>query len=248
MHQFYLIVCWWLACLAPALQGVHVRHARPIITAIHPSKGPSTGGYRVTVYGRELAWLDSDIQAFVGNKSCTKPRVLIGWEKFSVEVPPCERCGATTFSAFILNQRSNSLDYTVTDKCLGPTGDPGLKPILPPRWSAEENCTICTEVVHLATSTLADNFRYNSIFDALSRACASNHILNYSFPTSPTCHDDYSIACRILVEARATRLANFIWDFWDLYYWEGKLPVWACRDAQYCGPFLNASGDPMFES
>lgn len=235
------IVSLLLFCSVLA-EGVRVgmRDARPVITALHPSTGPTSGGFRIDVYGRELAYLESDILAFMGENSCRDPKVLVGWEKFSIEVPPCPGCGATRFNTIIMGQRSNFIDFLYTDECNGPTGDPSVQPIVPARWSQRENCTVCTELVHLTVSTLRDNFKYQSILETMPFVCNSMHLRNFSSPASPRCREDYNTPCRILIESRATRLANYIWDNWEKHYLAGRLPLWACREVQYCDPHIDA--------
>lgn len=220
--------------------NLRVGHADPILTAVHPSKGPSRGGFRVEVYGRELAYLSSDILGFMDENTCKNPRVLVGWEKFSIEVPPCPGCGRTKFNVLIMGHRSNFIDFLYTDECTGPTGDENVKPVVPEHWSGKENCTVCTELVHLSISSLRDNFKYQTILDVMPTVCRSMHVQNFTSPSSPQCREDYSIPCRILVETRATRLANYIWDNWEKHYWSGRLPLWACREVQYCSPHIDA--------
>jgi len=219
---------------------VATKSAAPVLTAIHPSKGPSSGGFRVEVYGRELAFLDSDIQGFVGGFTCKNPRVQIGWQKFSIELPPCPGCGKTQFNVMILGQRSNFIDFLFTDECAGPTGNSSMEPVLPEHWSARENCTLCTEIIHLAVSTLRDNFEYKDVVESLSFVCTSAHISNFSSPLNMRCQEDFTVPCRILVETRSTRMANFIWDNWDKLYFQGKLPLDTCREVQYCSPHILA--------
>jgi hypothetical protein len=217
-----------------------VHDARPVVTALHPSSGPSAGGFRVEVYGRELAFIDSDIKAFMGETACKDPRVLVGWEKFSVEVAPCPHCGLQRFNVLIMGQRSNFVDFLYTDECSGPTGSVDVRPALPPRFSAEENCTLCTTLVHLTIASQSDNLLFDGLLDTMQRVCGSVHLTNFTIPPKEQCREDFSIPCRILVEARGIRLATYVWSHWDELYYVGKLPLWACRDVQYCSPPIGA--------
>ncbi len=241
---FLLVMLSALAAATNTAAEAGVQHARPVLTALHPSKGLTKGGIRVEVYGRQLAYLDSDITAFMGDNICKDPKVLVGWEKFSVDIPPCPGCGRTLFNVMVFGQRSNFIEFLYTDECAGPTGDPYVEPIVPEHWSGRENCTVCTELVHLAVSSLRDNFKFQSLLDALPFACNSMHVRKYTTALGPQCQEDYNVPCRILVESRGPRLAGYIWDHWDEFYLTGRLPLWACREVQYCSPHIEAAPLP----
>eukprot|EP00939_MAST-03C_sp_MAST-3C-sp1_P004663 g4663.t1 len=209
--------------------------APPHIVSISPSFGPDSGGTLVEIRGRNLAYLRQDIKIFFGVVPAGEnelPGINVGWESIQLRTPKCTSCGVVDTNVIVGKKRSNALPFMYTNECRGPRLD-GERPILPPRFSGEENCTICTELLLLSTATVPDTCSWQQFVDTMSAACESAHFTNFSVPGS-TCFTDYNMACKVLVTSQGDQLAGLVWKYWEMNYFSGKMIDMACAEVGRC--------------
>ena len=106
--------------------------APPYVGAIEPHVGPDTGGFTVTITGRNLGFLDIDCTVKFGPALATDVHVTDSWDKLEAKVPVCPMCGAVDVVVTCGGLESNAVPYVMTNECYGPT-HPGEQSLLPPR-------------------------------------------------------------------------------------------------------------------
>lgn len=215
--------------------SVSVDLAPPHLISVTPSFGPDAGGTTILIRGRNLAFLDQDVKLFMNTLQIkdVMPHVEIGWESIRAVTPPCPQCGLTTTNVIVGKKRSNALPFLYENECRGPMADKNQRPILAPRWSAEENCTICTELLLVSSATVGDQSSWQQFVDAMGAACESRHFLNFTVPGT-SCMTDYNIACKILVRSQGDQLAALMWKYWETNYFSGKAIDMACAEVGRC--------------
>eukprot|EP00941_MAST-03F_sp_MAST-3F-sp1_P002862 g2862.t1 len=204
-----------------------------------PSFGPDRGGTKVLITGRNLAFFEKDIKLFLRGRRL-HPKVVVGWESLEVTMPSCVRCGTVPINAIVGATRSNFLNFTFTNDCFGPVQS-GL-PILPLQYSAHENCTICTEMMHLTEASAPPIATWQGFRETMERVCETVHFRKFKFPGT-RCVTDYSIACRILTQSMGDMLVDVMWREWDSSYFFGLLPDKACTLTGRCIPSINSNSD-----
>lgn len=231
---------------SPAVAEVDIdlaieRGAPPHLVQLNPSFGPDRGGTRVIITGRNLAFLDQDMKVFVRGQQL-QPKVVVGWESVEVTMPSCVRCGVVPLNMIVGSRRSNKLNFTYTNDCHGPVQE-GL-PILPFKYSSGENCTVCTELVHLTAAAAPEVSTWQGFRETMERACHTIHFSKFKVPGT-RCVTDYSTACRILMQSLGDLLVDFMWREWDSAYFFGMLPDRVCTLAGRCDPTLSTSLDAI---
>lgn len=210
--------------------------APPYVGAIEPHVGPDTGGFTVTITGRNLGFLDIDCTVKFGPALATDVHVTDSWDKLEAKVPVCPMCGAVDVVVTCGGLESNAVPYVMTNECYGPT-HPGEQSLLPPRFSARENCTVCMDLVHLTMAAAADKTSYQGLQSAMQQACYTVHFRKWLVPNTK-CQVDLSDACRVLVGTMGSMLLDSIWSHWESGsgYWNGVLPNHVCSVLQKCAP------------
>mmetsp|Transcript_10185 Transcript_10185/g.32190 ORF Transcript_10185/g.32190 Transcript_10185/m.32190 type:complete len:240 (+) Transcript_10185:22-741(+) len=206
--------------------------ADPFITFLLPEAGPDKGGYDISIVGRNLAFLDDEVKVFVNGKSVIGPKVEFGWERVQIKMPYCDRCGVVPIRLKVGSALSNVVNFTYTNDCVGPVLPPKY-PIIPPPFSASENCTVCTEVVALTQGVMPDKSTYQSLKEAMHGTCDTVHFTRFTYPPFD-CHTDLSPACKILVQSMTEAILDAMWALWDKYYFYGMLPNAVCQVIKRC--------------
>ena len=225
-----MMVLVWSCSVVRVVEGL----AKPTILSITPSFGPDEGGTEIVIRGRNLAYLNQDVKIFMSTQQIKKqlPDMEVGWEVIRAVTPECIACGLTSTNVIVGKKRSNTLPFLFTNECHGPlVGD--KRAIIPPRWSGEENCTICTELLLVSTATAPDTCSWQQFHEAMFAACESRHFTNFTVPGTK-CFTDYNIACKVLATSQGDQLAGLVWKYWEMNYFSGKMIEMACAQVGRC--------------
>jgi|TARA_B100000795_G_scaffold8586_1_gene6063 hypothetical protein len=210
--------------------------ATPYVGKIDPPFGSDEGGYTITLSGRNLGFLDIDCAVNVGILKATNVKVTDSWDKLEATVPGCPMCGKVDISVTCGGggSESNTVPFTMTNECYGPTKAPA-RPELPSRFSSRENCTVCQDLVHLTMSAVADKTSYQGLQSAMQQACYTTHFKKWLVPATK-CELDLSPACRLLLATTGDILVDTMWNLWNDGYWNGELPNMVCTSLKKCLP------------
>ena len=141
----------------------------------------------------------------------------------------CSTCALYVFAAACLLTICHFID-----NCRGPTLD-GSPPILPPPFSARENCTVCQELVDLAVANTPDYPTYQALRLSFSYACHTNTFKNFTTPgVDRSCYTDITTACEVLVTSLGEELSEVVWREWNTHYLYGGISDFACRYIHRC--------------
>jgi len=225
---YVVVAMMW--CGVKVVEGL----APPTILSIEPSHGPDVGGTEIVIRGRNLAYLNQDVKIFMSTMQIKKeiPEIDVGWEVIRAKTPECIACGLTSTNVIVGKKRSNTLPFLFTNECYGPMID-DKRPVIPPRWSGEENCTICTELLLVATASSPDTCSWQQFVEAMFAACESRHFTNFTVPGTK-CYTDYNIACKVLATSQGDQLAGLVWKYWEMNYFSGKMIEMACAQVGRC--------------
>lgn len=197
---------------------------------------------RVTLRGINMPYFAREAVVYVaGTQVCTELRVEEAGSALSCVMPPCVQCTGVPLQ---LHWRpspaapgapppppSNVVTFTYASECYV-----GAAPLLPPRFSAAENCTICQQAVALAVASVGDVTAHAGIRDALRWVCASQAMKEWGPVAVPRCRTDLSAGCTILYHAVGSDLADAMWNAWDAGVLYGNLPDLACAAVGKCKP------------
>lgn len=164
-----------IASIAPCALGLV-----PVVTKVTPNRGYSFGGFRITVEGRNLAFLPDQIDVGVGMQACEAVRVEQPWKSLSCRMPVCRGCTVQQVRVNIAGLLSNAVNFTYTDMCEGKQllpNRPKLK--LPAQYSRAEDCTICRALVSSTIASTPDRVSYESLRLAMRDSCGSPSVRNY---------------------------------------------------------------------
>lgn len=205
------------------------------ITTLVPQYGPDTGNTRLYFTGYGLPLFAKDITVTFGKfgkRICKKVRIEKPLRSFSCVMPKCPHCGIVQVTPFLQGlpiPSTTTMTYTFTSTC-----DAGVIPLLPPKRTGRENCTVCTTVVAGTLSILGDTVRGADLRSALRKVCDSSHFRSYGRAGELYCREDLLGLCLQLYHSQAPTIADIIWNYWDEYYELGLLPEKVCREISWC--------------
>lgn len=214
-----------LALLFTGTSGQHLR-------SISPQEGPELGGNWLTLQGSDFPFFADEVTVVVdGDKLCENIQIMEPYTTLRCKLPVCLRCGKADVRVrrHAGGRSSNALPYTFTSVCYNED-----KPILPARFTAAENCTICKEMVSMSVAAMGDLSSYQGIREALRQTCASRGFKSYGKSGDMLCRADYSAACSILYYAVGDAMADAMWEGWQLHYLSGQLPLNVCSQLGRC--------------
>lgn len=232
-----------LTAAAAALACAACACATPVVTAITPASGGEQGGFDVVISGRGLPFFSRDAVVYVGDdRPCGNVAMVTPFEALRCTMPACAGCGSVRVRVRAAasgasggggggGELSNGLAFEYTASC-----SDALRPQLPARYSAAENCTVCRHVVTVATSLANDIVSHQGLREALRDSCSTQLVRSFGRVNSTMCHADYSAACAILVHSFGTALADAMWAAWDIARMYGALPDLACAAVGRCAP------------
>jgi hypothetical protein len=222
--RFFAFLTLWTTCLA-----------QPTILEVTPSSAPETGGVRVQLSGTNFPYFASEAVVVIGSSlSCSNIEIIVPFKSLSCQVPACPHCVAMPLQLKVNTPHSSPIvsqpvAFRYTPYCY--EGDP---PLLPKRFSAAENCSVCTEMVALAVSAMPDVTSYNGLSESLRQSCSAVAIRNFGRVSETYCRIDVSAACKIMFYSMGSTIADAIWDHWDEYAVFGGLPDVVCREIGKC--------------
>jgi hypothetical protein len=173
--QIAALACVALAALAPSSVALV-----PVLNKVTPNRGYSIGGFRVTIEGRNLAFLPDQIDVGVGKQACEDVRIEQPWKSLSCRMPECKGCTSQAIRVNIAGILSNAVDFTYTGVCEGEQlleNRPTLK--LPAQYYRAENCTICRSLVSSTIASTPDRVSYESLRLAMRDSCGSPSVRSY---------------------------------------------------------------------
>ena len=88
--------------------------APPYLTFMSTYMGPDIGGFSLVIFGRNLGFLDNDVQVFIAGMLVDGVTVGEGWETLHLIAPPCALCGAVPVVVVVGKRRSNELQLLYT--------------------------------------------------------------------------------------------------------------------------------------
>ena len=168
IHNLILSFCALAMCVLCTTRSTNAQ-AMPYVGQISPPTGPDSGGYIITISGRNLGFLDIDCAVKIGPQMGKNVKVTDSWDKLEVEVPACSMCGKVDIVVMCDGVESNKVPFVMTNNCYGPIVGSSSKPDLPTRFSARENCTVCMDLVHLTMAAVADKTSYQGLQSAIQQ-------------------------------------------------------------------------------
>lgn len=208
-----------------------------VLTSVTPARGGDFGGMRVVLRGANLPMFAREGVVYVaGSLQCSDLRVEEAGAAVSCTMPPCLHCTAVSVQLYSVAppaapRGSNVATFTYESECYA-----GVTPYLPTRFSAAENCTVCRELVTLATASAGDVTSHRGVREALRTVCGSRSMKAWGPVAAPHCRTDLSAACGILFHAAGDDLADAMWNAWDANAMYGRLPDVACAAVGRCAP------------
>jgi len=222
------------AAPSPRVEGV--------VLSVWPLRGPETGGTRVVLRGRGLPAFAAGVSVRFGawgRLQCSDVRVEEPLTALSCLLPRCARCGEVrlTVAARGGAPLRGAPAFTFDSECYGAAADSPHRaraPLLPPRYSGAENCTVCRLAAAGALATLGDAATHADLRAALQRVCASAHVRSAGRVREEYCRADLQGACLALYHTDALPLAEALWRAWRGSYELGRLPDEACTRIGRC--------------
>ena len=212
------------------------------VASVRPRRGPETGGTRVVLRGAGLPAFAANVSVRFGawqRLRCERIVVTEPLAALSCELPRCVRCGAVRLSVVVdgVALRGEPV-FTFDSECYGAPAEEMARraraPLLPPRYSGAENCTVCRLAAGAALAGLGDAATHADLRTALRRVCGTPHFKSAGRVGETFCRTDLVGACVALYHADALPLIDALWGAWQTDYELGALPDEACTRIARC--------------